>query len=119
MDTLTQLAINVKHTITETTPGNVSVGPLAAPGAALALHGAAPNPFRGRTRVMFSTAAPGHVRVELFDTGGRRVATPLDAVLGAGRHEAAIDGSRLEPGLYFYRVTANGAVRPGRLLRIR
>ncbi|MBD3161160.1 MAG: T9SS type A sorting domain-containing protein, partial [Candidatus Eisenbacteria bacterium] len=50
----------------------------------------------------------GSARVDLLDASGRRVATPLDGVLGAGRHE--IDLPALSTGVYLVRLrTAQGA----------
>ncbi len=51
-----------------------------------------PNPFNPATVVTFDLAARGHVRVEIYDVLGRRVATMADRVFGAGRHRLSWDG---------------------------
>lgn len=53
---------------------------------------ATPNPFNAATRLEFELASPGHVRMEIVNTLGRRVATVLDASLPGGRHEVVWDG---------------------------
>jgi hypothetical protein len=118
VDTLVNLAINTKHVVTETVPAIVSVDQALPSGAALALLGVSPHPFRDRARVAFSIAEAGPVRVEVFDVGGRLIQTPLAERLEPGRHEVTLDGAAFGPGLYFYRVTAGHAVRSGKLMRI-
>lgn len=70
-----------------------------------------PNPFRSEVGISFTIAAPGPVRVDIFDVRGRRVETLLE------QHEAAGPGfvtwraaaaGRVSPGLYLARVRASG-----------
>jgi uncharacterized repeat protein (TIGR01451 family) len=77
----------------------------------------APNPLNPSGVLAFRTAAPGAVRVRLFDLQGRLIRTLLETtVLPAGRHEVVIDalgarGEALPSGLYFYRLeTPNGNI---------
>ena len=70
-----------------------------------------PNPFNPQTRIEFTLAEPGLVRLEIYDTMGRRVATLVDDLRPAGRHHATWDGTdpggrRVASGLYFYRLRA-------------
>lgn len=51
-----------------------------------------PNPFNPATVVAFDLAARDHVRVEIYDVLGRRVATIADRVFDAGRHRLSWDG---------------------------
>jgi len=69
-----------------------------------------PNPFAASTRVQFLLAREEAVDVTVFDVAGRRVATLLDGVRGAGTHVAAwhgtLDGGAPAPaGVYFVRLT--------------
>ncbi len=82
---------------------------------AFALAAPAPNPARGVVRLAFTLPSAGRVRLGLYDVGGRRAATVVPGVrLEAGRHERAVDLSRLAPGLYWYRLEFGGRnrVRP-------
>lgn len=90
------------------------LGPGGAAGPRLAQN--RPNPARARTTVAFELASAGRARLEVFDLAGRRVAAPLDAVLGAGPHEADLDVSALAPGLYLYRLRAGTGERSRRML---
>ncbi|MEO5616537.1 MAG: hypothetical protein ABIS67_02090, partial [Candidatus Eisenbacteria bacterium] len=43
-----------------------------------------PNPARGEAAIQFTLPAPTHVRIEVFDLVGRRVAKVLDGFQPAG-----------------------------------
>ncbi|MBE0566150.1 MAG: right-handed parallel beta-helix repeat-containing protein [Krumholzibacteria bacterium] len=74
-----------------------------------ALRGAAPNPFNPTTTLSYELAAPGHARLQVYDTAGRLIATLVDEQRGAGRHEVVWngrdDGGRaVASGVYLYRL---------------
>ncbi|RJP80835.1 MAG: T9SS C-terminal target domain-containing protein [Candidatus Zixiibacteriota bacterium] len=81
---------------------------------AYALHPCHPNPFNPTTTLRFDLPAAGWVRLEVFDTAGRRVygarhASPLpsgEAWYPAGTHEVTFDGTALPSGIYFVRLAA-------------
>jgi len=70
----------------------------------------APNPTRDASRIEYTVARAGHVRLEVTDVAGRMVATLFDGVEGPGVFHAAWDashgGERLAAGLYFVRLRA-------------
>lgn len=66
-----------------------------------------PNPFRDVSTVGFFLTTTAHVRLELFDALGRKVATPVDATLSEGRHETTIDARSLPAGTYTVRIITN------------
>ena len=79
--------------------------------AAFALAAIRPNPSAGPTTVEFDLPRSAHVRVEVFDVLGRRVASLVDGALGAGRHAVAWDGAtatgaRARAGVYLCRLNA-------------
>jgi plastocyanin len=72
-----------------------------------------PNPTRAGVSFRFALAKPGHVRIDVFDLAGRRIATPQDGNLGAGTFAAAwdgqaLDGRRVSPGVYAIRLSVPG-----------
>ncbi len=90
----------------------------------LSFAGAAPNPAWDLTRFSFSLPAPGPVRLELFDVGGRRVRSLLDRDFGAGVASVTWDGrtdhgSRAGAGIYWARFEAAGRVLTRRLSLLR
>ena len=100
------------------TPANVAVGPLGPGGPAAArvtFAGGSPNPFprSGSTLLRFTLPRATKARLEVFDAAGRRVATLVDGALPAGPGAALWNGRDASgraagPGVYFYRLSAEG-----------
>ncbi len=68
-----------------------------------------PNPFNPTTTLRFNLPIESDVRLEIFDSLGRQVATLIDGTLPAGSHERVWDVSNLSSGVYISRlVTPNG-----------
>ena len=84
----------------------------------LATFGSFPNPFRGRTHITFGLAREEAVHLDLFDVGGRRIATLLrGATYPAGRHSITWEPeARLPRGIYLYEVRAGAVIRTGRVV---
>jgi hypothetical protein len=99
------------HTVT------VYVDSDAMPAAGSGLESVYPNPFNPLTKVRYTVgereAAPAgraHVRLEVFDVAGRRVALLEDGHMVAGRYSAQWDGTvsgggDAASGIYFMRLT--------------
>jgi hypothetical protein len=86
--------------------GPLGVSPAA--GSRLRLASAVPNPSRGDVGFTLETAVPAHVRVAVFDAGGRRIATLFDGPAAAGRQPLRWDGRdakghRVPAGRYLVR----------------
>ena len=80
-----------------------------------------PNPARSSTRIAYTLPAPGRVRVEAFDIGGRRVRTLRDLEEPAGPSTIewdlrGDDGLNLAPGLYLIRAQLNDRVLTRRVI---
>ncbi len=76
------------------------------------LHQNYPNPFNPNTTIFYELPAPSHVRIEVFNVLGQRVATLLDGREEAGIHSVQWDsrsesGSKVSSGIYFYRITSD------------
>jgi hypothetical protein len=68
-----------------------------------------PNPFNPTTTFRFNLPIESDVRLDIYDTVGRRVATLVDGTLPAGSHERVWNASNLSSGVYISRmVTPNG-----------
>lgn len=94
-------------------PNSVGVGEVAP--VTLGLVQTIPNPFTQRTTIEFSlnTAAPAKVRV--FNLVGEELwKEAVQAKSGVNR--VAFDGSRLDSGIYLYKVEAGGRVFTGRMV---
>lgn len=66
-----------------------------------------PNPFNPLTRIEFSLNSPKEVRLDIFDSIGRRISTLINEELNEGFHYVDFDGSGLSSGVYFYRIRTN------------
>jgi len=93
----------------ETAPSRVVVTPQT-----LFLSNAFPNPAHGSVQMMLELPAHARVGFSVFDVGGRRVFAREDRESEAGRWAlgwpgTSSSGNRVQPGLYFIRVTVNGA----------
>ncbi len=99
--------------------GATAVLPGPAP-ATLAFLPPRPNPVEGRAQFAFDLPEAAPVALEIYDLGGRRVATVAEGWHAAGRHAlgwtpADDAGRRLSAGLYFARFRAPGLVRVHRI----
>jgi hypothetical protein len=70
-----------------------------------------PNPFNPQTAIAFTLAAPGRVRLDVFDARGQLVRALIDETRPSGRYQAIWDGTdvggrRVASGLYLYRLRA-------------
>jgi type IX secretion system substrate protein len=65
-----------------------------------------PNPFNPTTSITFDLPAQSDVSISVFDVLGRRVAQLANGVYAAGTHAVTLDASRLQSGLYIYRLDA-------------
>jgi len=75
-----------------------------------------PNPFNPTTEIAFSLASSMSVRLEIFNSLGRRVRTLVDGVRGAGAHRVTWDGrsengESVPSGTYLYRLSAGDEVQ--------
>ena len=98
-----------------------------APGSALpqgfALGQNYPNPFNPSTLIPYQIPTAAHVRLEVFNVLGQRVATLVDGEQSAGAHTAQWDatdaaGRAVGAGVYLYRLTAGRAQHTRRMVLI-
>ncbi len=71
---------------------------------AFALNQNYPNPFNPTTQIGFSLPQNEHVRIDVYNMLGQRVATLANGLFTAGTHQISFDASRLASGMYMYRL---------------
>lgn len=81
-------------------------GTLFGESPTVTLVGNYPNPFNPTTEISFSLPSASHVKLEVFNVMGQKVATVVDKHLEAGDHSVTWDGSQVASGVYFYRLDA-------------
>lgn len=78
-----------------------------------------PNPFNNSTRITFAITENRTVRLDIFDTVGRRVQTLLNEQLDAGYHTVPFDASGLASGVYFYRITSGSFASSKKMILVK
>lgn len=93
----------------EVEAGQVFYANAAAIPTKFALHQNSPNPFNPTTRVAFDMAAPGDVKISVYNVLGQNVIDLVDGYRDAGSYDVIWDGkdnsgTQVATGVYFYRI---------------
>ena len=78
-----------------------------------------PNPFNPTTNIKFSIVYSGQVKLIVYDAMGREVQTLVNESLKPGTYETSFDGSTLNSGVYFYKMTAGNYSETRKMLMIK
>ncbi|MCX6159697.1 MAG: T9SS type A sorting domain-containing protein [Ignavibacteriae bacterium] len=86
-----------------------------------------PNPFNPTTKIRFDvingfpvgTSGNDKVVLKVYDIQGREVQTLVNESLKPGTYEVSFDGSRLNSGVYFYKLITNGYSETRKMLMIK
>jgi hypothetical protein len=87
-----------------------------------------PNPFNPSTKIEFKipswegygvSRGVGLVSLRIYDITGREVQTLVNEELQPGTYEVTFDGSGLNSGVYFYKLTAGNFVQTRKMLLIK
>jgi len=105
--------------ISRSRPLNVEVA-----AAAMALDQNHPNQFNPLTTITYTLDAAAEVRIDVFDVGGRRVATIENGYRAAGRHMVAWSGRSdagrvVGSGTYFYALRSGNRVLTRKMLLLK
>ena len=78
-----------------------------------------PNPFNPSTTISFSIPENGHVKLIIFNTLGRQVATLIDNEVNTGRHCIIWNAGNAASGVYFYRIMYKGKLLYNKMLLLK
>ncbi len=78
-----------------------------------------PNPFNPTTRISYNLPERAHVKLEIFNAIGQRVAMLVYDVREASTYEEIFDASNLPSGIYIYRLEAGLFVESKKMLFIK
>jgi len=67
-----------------------------------------PNPFNPVTQIKFDLAKTANVKLSVYNINGQKVAELANGVMNAGVHSVDFDGSKLNSGVYYYTLEADG-----------
>jgi hypothetical protein len=102
-----------------TGPAHEPVGLFKNTKDALMLHQNMPNPANGITAIKFQMDRAGQTSLRLFDVMGKEVSTLLDQYIEIGIHEVALNTAVLPPGIYFYELKKDMAVKTMKLVVVK
>ena len=66
-----------------------------------------PNPFNPSTKISYSIAKQGKVRLSVYDILGREVAVLVNSEQNVGTYNVQFNAEKLSSGIYFYRLQSN------------
>lgn len=78
-----------------------------------------PNPFNPATKINFSLKENSHVRLEVFNTLGEKIETLVDEYKNKGNYIVDFNGSKLNSGVYLYRITTGNFEKTMKMLLIK
>ena len=78
-----------------------------------------PNPFSGITTIEYSLPQESRVTLKVFNALGNEIATLVNGMLGAGKHNTSFDATGLQNGIYFYRLAAGSSMQTGTMCVMR
>ena len=78
-----------------------------------------PNPFNPTTTIHYSLPTQSHVKINIYNGLGEKVAQLLDKHKAPGRHSLVFDGSSYGSGVYFYEIVANDSREVRKMLMLK
>ncbi|WP_372906417.1 MXAN_6640 family putative metalloprotease [Rhodohalobacter sp.] len=78
-----------------------------------------PNPFNPTTKIEYAITETQDVKIEVFDTIGKKVATLVDSQMPAGFYSVDFDGNGLASGVYIYRIVTDNTVSSNKMVLIK
>jgi hypothetical protein len=78
-----------------------------------------PNPFNPICNVQFTMCNAENVKFVVYDVQGREVQTLVNERLQPGTYEIKFDGSMLNSGVYFYKLTTGGFTETKKMLLLK
>jgi len=78
-----------------------------------------PNPFNPTTKIRFNLAKSSSVKIVIYDVMGREIQSLVNESLKPGTYETTFDGSKLNSGAYFYKLTSGDFTETKRMLLIK
>jgi len=84
-----------------------------------ALSGNYPNPFNANTLISYELPTDAHVKLEVYNISGQKVATVVDGQQEAGYRSVIWDASEVSSGVYFYKLTTGDFTDTRRMMLVK
>lgn len=76
-----------------------------------------PNPFSSETKLVFNLTEQKNIDIDVFNSLGAKVASPINSVFQPGKHELSWDGNDLSPGIYFLKMTVGDKIFTKKMIK--
>jgi photosystem II stability/assembly factor-like uncharacterized protein len=78
-----------------------------------------PNPFNSETNFKFAIVKPGYIKLAIYDNAGREIEVLVSSELQPGSYAAHWDASKYSSGVYYCRLTSDGASDSKKMLLVK
>lgn len=78
-----------------------------------------PNPFNPATEIGFVLPKATHVKLEVYNVLGQKIATLIDGPMQAGAQSITWNGAGIASGVYYYRLTAGELYQTRKMLLLK
>lgn len=78
-----------------------------------------PNPFNPLTTICYSLPSPSEIRLVVYDLEGREKAVLAEGRQDAGAHRVTFDGTRMNSGIYFYKLEADSKILTRKMILLK
>src|SRR6056297_458382 len=78
-----------------------------------------PNPFNPSTTIQYRLSSDSNVKIDVFNSVGRKVATILDQQQQAGEYDVTFNADNFSSGIYYYRLQTSDFVRTRSMVLIK
>ena len=78
-----------------------------------------PNPFNPTTTIEYDIPTTSNVIIEVFDILGRKIAILLNKEQTPGHYRTEFNGSKLNSGIYFYKIKAGNLIQTKKMILIK
>jgi len=78
-----------------------------------------PNPFNPETTINFTLPEAGQVRLKIYNMLGEEVASLIDGVVGAGRHQVKWNAADMPSGIYIYTLMSSSYAASRRMILLK
>lgn len=98
-------------------PGEIRI--IIPTGDELLLKQNYPNPFNPVTTISFILPERARIKLDIFDTLGRRIMPLINSERDAGAYEVKFNGSGMNSGVYFYRIESMGRIAVRKMILVK
>jgi hypothetical protein len=84
-----------------------------------ALYQNYPNPFNPTTTIKFAVPKESSIKLSLFNMLGQEIEVLVNKVFSPGNYQVSFDASKLNSGIYIYRIEANNFVSSKKMILLK